>query len=197
MKSLLATVSFAVFTSMTVAPAAGWWGSGGPSGWEFERSLPVGAKAHGHQNVSAPGHPVRYGRHSERFEVRPGDCSESEGGGWDDCANDRERSEMIQRGARQRHGDEYWYRWSILLPEGHANIYPVKLAYGQFHQHRCPPVFMFQEFGGGYHLNIQPPIAGYNDTRQLLSEDEFVGKWADIVVHARWSGGRTGSSGFG
>lgn len=160
-----------------------WWGS---SGWDFQRSLPVGAKDHGHRTVSAPDHPVRYGNNSERFEVRPGDCSSSRRG-WDDCKNDRERAELIQQRPRQEEGDEYWYRWSIFLPKGHTNIYPVKLAYGQFHQLRCKVAFMFQEFGGGYHLNIQPVIAGFNDDHPLLSAAEFVGKWNDIVVHARWT----------
>jgi hypothetical protein len=157
------------------------------SGWQFERSLPINAKKHGYQRVASPDHPVRYGKRSERFEVRPGDCSRSKGGGWDDCKNDRERSELIQRGITQRMGDEYWYRWSIYLPPTHQNIYRVKLAYAQFHQERCPPVFMFQEYGGGYWLNIQSPITGYDDNRKLLESQEFIGKWNDIVVHARWT----------
>jgi len=157
------------------------------SGWRFERSLPVGAKKHGYQIVSAPDHSVRYGNKSERFEVRPGDCSRSKGSGWDDCEKDRERSELIQRGYTQKEGDEYWYRWSIYLPPTHQNIYRTKLAYAQFHQKGCPPVFMFQEFGGGYYMNIQPPIKRHNARRKLLEEHEFVGKWNDIVVHARWT----------
>ena len=157
------------------------------SGWRFERSLPVGSKKHGYQVVSAPEHPVRYGRKSVRFEVRPGDCSSTNNGSWSDCENDRERSELIQRGYTQREGDEYWYRWSIYLPPTHQNIYRTKLAYAQFHQEGCPPVFMFQEYGGGYWLNIQPPITGYDDNRKLLETKEFIGKWNDIVVHARWT----------
>ena len=192
MKYILAIVLFAVFTSVAVLSASAWWGSGGPEGWWFERSLPVGAKARGHQSVSAPEHPVRYGKHSERFEVKPGDCSESEGGGWDDCANDRERSEMTQRGTQQYHGDEYWYRWSILLPKGHTNIYPVKLSYAQFHQHDCQPAFMFHEFGGGYHLEIMRGIGRFGHKYVLASAAEFVGKWTDIVVHAKWSQGDDG-----
>jgi len=157
------------------------------SGWQFERSLPIGAKAHGYQVVSAPDHPVRYGKNSERFEVRPGDCSRSDYG-WNDCRNDRERSELVQRGYRQRQGDEYWYRWSIYLPITHQNIYRTKVAYAQFHQQGCEPVFMFQEFDGGYWLNIQPNInKGIDDDRKLLESKEFVGKWNDIVVHARWT----------
>jgi len=156
------------------------------SGWKFVLSLEVGAKKHGYQVVSAPDHPVRYGKKSERFEVRPGDCSRNNYG-WDDCKNDRERSELTQPDKDQKEGDEYWYRWSIYIPEGHQNIYRTKLAYAQFHQDGCQPVFMFQEYGGGYWLNIQSAIKGYDDDRKLLGPKEFVGRWNDIVVHARWT----------
>jgi hypothetical protein len=83
-------------------PVAGSETAGGPnalssgSGWRFVRSLPDGAKKHGYRLVSTPAHPARYGTKSERFEVRPGDCSRRLGG-WDDCKNDRERSELIVR----------------------------------------------------------------------------------------------------
>ena len=113
------------------------------SGWGFGRSLPLGAKKHGYQVVSAPDHPVRYGQYSEKFEVRPGDCSKGMGG-HDDCKTDRERSELIQRYETQKRGDEYWYRWSIYLPPTHQNIHRVKVAYCQFHQEGCLPVVMFQ-----------------------------------------------------
>ncbi len=180
------------------------------SGWNFRPSLPRGLKKYSHQLVSAPNHPVRYGKKSERFEVRPGDCTKSRWypKGWNDCKTDRERSELEQIkhkncsvpycGPWQRQGDEYWYRWSLYIPEGHQNIFRTKLAYGQFHQFRikpmggCPPAFMFQEYGGGYWLNIQPTILGYDDNYRLLEVDKFVGKWNDIVVHARWSGGNDG-----
>ena len=158
------------------------------SGWQFERSLPIGAKAHGYQVVSAPDHPVRYGKNSERFEVRPGDCSRSDYG-WNDCRNDRERSELVQRGYRQRQGDEYWYRWSIYLPKFHRNLHPTSLCYGQFHQvGNCEPVFMFREYEGGYWLHIDNQLIGYGEQNlNLLNPGEFVGRWNDIVVNAGWT----------
>ncbi len=110
------------------------------SGWNFRRSLPTGAKRRTYRLVSAPDYPVRYGKKSERFEVRPGDCTSSKWkGGWNDCKKDRERSELEQIKSEscpvpycapwQRQGDEYWYRWSIYIPEGHQNIFHTKLAY--------------------------------------------------------------------
>ena len=184
------------------------------SGWNFRRSLPTGAKKHSYQVVSAPDHPVRYGNKSERFEVRPGDCTSSEWkGGYNDCKNDRERSELIQIkykncskanlcGPLQRQGDEYWYRWSIYIPKDHRNLPPVHVVYGQFHQFQfktlkgCPPAFQLIEktYDGGLMLAIWRSItySGAIHWKRLLTFEEFVGKWNDIVVHARWSGGNDG-----
>ena len=174
-------------------PIQGWKGTitKGPltsgSGWRFERSLPVGAKKHGYQVVSAPDHAVRYGQNSEKFEVRPGDCSRSDGGDWDDCKKDIEWSELIQRGKTQKEGDEYWYRWSIYIPASHQNLYRTKVCYGQFHQEDCQPVFMFNEHEGGYWLSIDEQLIGYGEQNlKLLSAQDFVGRWNDIVVHTRW-----------
>jgi len=159
------------------------------TGWKFGPSMGGLKKEYGHQGVSAPDHPVRYGKYSERFEVRPGDCSRN------DCKTDRERSELTQLGDTQKEGDEYWYRWSIYMPEDHQNIYLTKNTYGQFHQggfFKCSVVFMFQEFWGGYWLNILPAITEKvtytsDDNRNLLEPEDFIGKWNDIVVHARWT----------
>ena len=163
------------------------------SGWRFERSVPVGAKKHGYQVVSAPYYPVRYGQNSEKFEVRPGDCSRSTEGGWDDCNNDRERSELSQRGDTQKEGDEYWYRWSIYIPESHQNLYRTKVCYGQFHQEYCEPVLMFNEHEGGYWLSIDEQLIDYGEQNiNLLRAQDFVGRWNDIVVHIRWTKKKNG-----
>ena len=76
------------------------------------------------------GHPVRLGNKSIRFEVRPGDCSQSKGG-YDDCKMDAERHELS--GLRTS-GGTWWYMWSIYFPEDHFNGYPTFVTLGQFHQ---------------------------------------------------------------
>jgi len=161
------------------------------SGWRFDRSLPVGFKAHGLQTVEAP-QPVRVGPTSLRFEVRPGDCGRArQAGGWDDCANDRERHELIQRGDLQRPGDEYWYAWSLYLPADWTNIYPVKVALGQFHQPGSSVVWMFQNADGG--LSIDNQVAGRTtELVRLIDEADLRARWHDITVHARWSQGDDG-----
>jgi hypothetical protein len=147
----------------------------------FKRSL--GAKnGHGYKVVSAP-EPVREGKTSERFELRTGDCTGTKE--WDDCTNDRERTELGQQPPLSVPGREYWYSFSLYVPESYKNIFPVKVSLGQFHQEgaKSPPV-MFQNGNGGYWLDL-------NQTRQksalLIEEKNLRGRWHDLLVNARWS----------
>ena len=117
-------------------------------GWRFEISMPFGYKEHNYQIVSKDnGHPVRYGEKSEKFYVRPGNCGIAEGGNWNDCDNDRERTEMTSfRNLLYHSGDEYWYRWSIYFPKDHTNLWPVKVSYAEFKAIGCPdPIFQILE----------------------------------------------------
>ncbi len=163
------------------------------SGWVFARSLPDGFRTHGYRVVSkADGHPVRAGARSLRFEVRAGDCGrDPRRFGWDDCARDRERHELIQRGERQRHGQTFWYGWSVFVPADWPNVFPTKVAIGQFHQRGDHVVWMFQNADGGLHVDNQVP--GHTVARSpLITAGAFRGRWHDIAVHARWSRGSDG-----
>ncbi|WP_413282598.1 heparin lyase I family protein [Vibrio sp. MA40-2] len=159
----------------------------------FERSL--NNTVHGYNKVKDPLDPSNTGL-VEYFEVRDGDCSSNSG--WSDCANDRERSELSQKTNRQSNGDEYWYAWELYLPEDYPNVYPTKVALGQFHQVNGKPVFMFQNqsppfndtwnpaIKGGYHLDRQ--VNGETVTMwELLTEEELRGKWHRIELHVKWS----------
>ena len=165
-------------------------------GWQFVFSTPFGLKEHTYQVVSkADGHPVRFGKHSERFEVRPGDCGVTENGHHSDCATDRERSEMDSQLYQKFYdGDEYWYRWSIFFPLDHNNLYPIHLTYGQFKQIGCDPVFSFIEAAWGIDPDNQE-FRAYTTAKYVVSpqvrwwttlEKDYRGKWLDIVVHAKW-----------
>ena len=62
---------------------------------QWKIPLQKGLKKYSVMTVSAgDGHPVRNGKKSIRFEVRPGDCAKSRSGSWDDCKKDRERVEI-------------------------------------------------------------------------------------------------------
>ena len=128
----------------------------------------------------------------EAFEVRQGDCSSNSG--WSDCKNDRERSELSQRHRKFEStysGDEYWYGWSIYFPIDYPNIYPTKVALGQFHQRSSHPVWMFQNSDGGYYLDDQ--VHGYTRRYYKLIDDKNLrGKWHRIELHVKWAKDKNG-----
>ena len=153
---------------------------------QFKRSLNV--KNYGHSVIEDPTGiaPTEY---VELFEVRPGDCWYDQG--WDDCKNDRERSELTQWSKTTRPGHVYWYGWYVYFPNDYPNIYPTKVAVGQFHQHGSHPVWMFQNANGGYHLDDQ--VTG--TTRRyykLIDEEDLRGKWHKIELHVKWAKDQAG-----
>jgi len=156
------------------------------SGNKYKKSLDKKYKKYGMQVVNKKdGHPVRAGDQSIRFEVRPGDCGYNED--WNDCDNDRERHELT---GKRMSGGEWWYAWSIFLPKDFINVSPTKLALGQFHQEKGHVVWMFQNqnysIPGGYWIDNQVP--GYTKTLdKVLTNDEMIGKWNDILVNVKWS----------
>ena len=117
---------------------------------QFKRSL--NNTSHGYAVIEDPtgSAPTKL---VERFEVRPGDCSSDSS--WSDCKNDRERSELTERNKRSTLGTTSWYGWSLYVPEDYVNIFPTKVALGQFHQKESHVVWMFQNSSGGYHLDDQ------------------------------------------
>lgn len=123
----------------------------------------------------------------EVFEVRPGDCFWNRWG-WNDCDNDRERSELSEKNKETAAGSEYWYEWNIYFPEEYLNVYPTKTSLGQFHQDKSSVIWMFQNSDGGYHLSDQTT----NEYYKLIDEDDLRGKWHKIEIQVKWSKGSDG-----
>lgn len=125
----------------------------------------------------------------EVFDVRPGDCGVTQG--WSDCVNDRERSELSERSKSTGAGSEFWYGWSLYFPEDYPDIYPTKVALGQFHQPKSHVVWMFQQNDKGYQLDQQ--VWGMTSKYYTLIDAEALrGRWHQIEVNARWSKDSTG-----
>lgn len=118
----------------------------------------------------------------EKFEVRPGDCSWNKD--WNDCKEDRERSELSEQHKNTPAGSDYWYGWSIYFPKDYPNVFPTKVALGQFHQANSHPIWMFQNCRGGYHLDDH--VSGLKRQYTLVDESNLRGQWHKIEVHARW-----------
>jgi hypothetical protein len=144
----------------------------------FKRSLST--TSHGYAVIEDPtgSAPTKL---VERFEVRPGDCGS--GSTYNDCNNDRERSELSEEDKSRTLGTTNWYGWSLFVPEDHVNIYPTKVAFGQFHQKGARPAWLFQNSSGGYHADDNL----YGSNYKLVDEKDLRGKWHRIEVHAKWS----------
>ena len=156
-------------------------------GNQYKKSLFNNFKKHGVCIVEkSKGHPTRLGQQSLRFEVKSGDCGYNKG--WDDCKKDRERHEL----SGNRHSDgEYWYAWSIYLPKDFKNIYPTKLAMGQFHQSKGHVVWLFQNADGGYFVDNHVYGRTFGHDR-ILNQKEMLGRWNDILINANWTDKKIG-----
>ena len=187
MKKILEILVLVFFINNAIAEATVKLPKDVSSGSKFEKSL-TGKyyKKYGYQIVNkADGHPVRAGEQSIRFEVRDGDCGKDEEGSWSDCKGDRERHEL-SGGSRAMTKGEYWFSWSLYFPEEHQNLWPLSNNYGQFHQKKGPPVFMFKELRGGYSVIRTIGDIDY-DERRLIRNDDMKGKWHDILINVKWS----------
>lgn len=136
---------------------------------------------------------VRKGWKAQRFETQGGDCYGT------DCNRNPvyERNEFAQAGGENLEGDEYWYAWSFYVP---VTFTPAAwVFYGQFIQHHnYDSIWMFMKRAG------QPFCAVFDWVRNnnwnctlknhiLIDDENFAGRWHDILVHAKWT---TGESGF-
>ncbi|MEF1289589.1 heparin lyase I family protein, partial [Vibrio sp. M260118] len=70
--------------------------------------------------------------------------------------------------------------------DNYTNIYPTKVALGQFHQKDSHPVWLFQNADGGYSLDDQV-WGGTRKLYPLITEEELRGKWHKIEINVKWS----------
>lgn len=156
---------------------------------EWKRSL--NTTEHGYQVVDGQ-HPVRSGKTSERFEVRPGDCGVT--ATWNDCENGKERSELRQASGLSKVGQTYWYSWSIFVPNSTDDISPSGNILGQFHmEDTYMPVLLFY-YHKGYEVRFaQLRSEQFAPTLRLVDRYDFQDKWHDIVMNIKWS---TADDGF-
>lgn len=84
-------------------------------GLTFQNAHRINAPSHACTIVRAEaGHPVHGGAESARFEVRRGDCSASVS--FDDCTNDRSRSEINETTVEPTNGKTLVYTTHLFIP---------------------------------------------------------------------------------
>lgn len=180
-----AVIAFLIFLSGCVA-----------SGGRLDGFRSLSTTDHGYQIVS---NPVRLGDAAQRFEVRAGDCARQHD--WDDCKNDRERSEISLRDHIQV-GEERWIGFSVYLPPDFPTSSKVNTTVGQIHQKggpsgtagglpSFPPLLQLEMRGDRYAAKL----ATFEGPRDNIRENvryhpisrvsDMKGKWTDIEMRLR------------
>lgn len=151
----------------------------------------------GYQIVQSP-HPVYLGKKSQRFEVRPGDCSANSG--WNDCKTDRERSEVTATSARFPLGSQNWISFLIYLPEDFETSNSVNADLGQIYMRggfsgyaggfrSFPPLLQLNAIGKIYtacfHMlsGTEDQIQDHCESRLIANLADMRGKWSRITIH--------------
>ena len=164
------------------------------SGEQFKENANKRYPEHAWEVVSKKdGYPVRSGERSIKIEIRDGDCYSSF-----DCNSNRERIELT---TDYKYKGEWWYAWSIYFPKNHKNLAPIASMMVQFKQDKkygnqidSPPYWSFENSAvngairitEGYWLNNRVKVPAGAITK-LLSDDEILGKWNDILVNVKWT----------
>ena len=150
--------------------------------------------SHGYTLVSSP---LRAGEIAQRFEVRPGDCGRSYE--WDDCANNRERSELSVR-EKIPPGTVRWISYSIYLPNDFYSSPRVKTSIGQIHQNggptgtagglpSFPPLLQIDVKGNRVDACIHILTGAEDNIRDvcrnlpLTTVNAMRGRWTDVMIH--------------
>ena len=162
------------------------------SGWKKHDGI-KGIKSHNFQFVNDSAK-SRRGKQYQRFELRDGDCFDL--GGWDDCANDRQRVEFTANPFLPPKGNQC-IAFSIMLDNNFKTMHSSSTALAQIHQRGGPTGFMggfksnpgvlMFHAGEGYYdfdwLYLHGSRTNIKQTDlkfRLLSLDEMRNKWTDI-----------------
>ena len=145
--------------------------------------------------VRAPEFPTRSGPTALAFQVSPGQCAGNRT--YDDCGNNRERSEVVDRSSIAT-GQEYWYAFSVLIPDGVPALDPANTILAQWQDTRGSGEITL---GLNYYQSGLVLIQDDPRTRQTSDSapprpmvDKTVvprgsarGRWHDVRVQAVWS----------
>jgi len=164
------------------------------------------------------GHPVRLGEQSLRIELRRGDCGVSEMG-YDDCAikdpetgMTSERNELTLFNKASKIKGTTWHTYSIFLPKDFLRTGFEHITMGQFHGDG--------DLAVAFNWNINRETLGYevqrrtgchlpknikldiqtgcttempeNHREDVITGDDLLGKWHDIVFNVKWTKKQTG-----
>ena len=122
------------------------------------------------------------GDKSIRFESNDGECGKEPK--WNDCTNDRERTELYYK--KKPWKKERWYRFYIHLPKDYNSIAPAKMSLIQWKRHKPSKVLvMFQHDHSGLTFNRNGDT--FKDTYIVLKPNkDLLGSWTEIIFSTNW-----------
>ena len=122
------------------------------------------------------------GEKSIRFESNDGECGKEPK--WNDCTNDRERTELYYK--KKPWKKERWYRFYIYLPKDYNSIAPAKMSLIQWKRHKPSKVLvMFQHMHAGLTFNRNGD--SFKDSYVVLKRnEELLGNWTEIIFSTNW-----------
>ncbi len=122
------------------------------------------------------------GDKSIRFESNDGECGKEPK--WNDCTNDRERTELYYK--KKPWKKERWYRFYIYLPKDYNSIAPAKMSLIQWKRHKPSKVLvMFQHMHAGLTFNRNGD--SFKDSYVVLKRnEELLGNWTEIIFSTNW-----------
>ena len=196
-----------------------------PGGTPSAQSYADGALPRGYERFLSPatwnfryswaGEPVRRGEVSERYELRDGDCADT------DCANGRLRAEIREepKQTTARVGRDIWYGWSFyngnigavtrdlsvgtvigqwkLGGDSPTVFRIVQTSTGELDWTKCSPAYCNPLGSAGEDVVAElenmrvgaqwGQTQNFGDVCRLFSMAENQGKWVDIVVNTNFA----------
>jgi hypothetical protein len=124
----------------------------------------------------------KIGKTSLRFESNDGECGQEPR--WNDCPNDRERTELTYETEYWK--TEKWYRFYLYLPKDYNSVAPAKMSLIQWKRLEPSKVLvMFQHTHAGLILNRNGET--FPDSYIVLKpNEELLGSWTEIIFNTNW-----------
>ena len=124
----------------------------------------------------------KIGQNSIRFELNDGECGKEPN--WNDCDNDRERTELIYKDELSK--KDKWYRFYLFLPKDYNSIAPAKMSLIQWRSmDPWQTLIMFQHMHAGLTFNRNGDT--FPDSYIVLkSNEDLLGNWTEIIFNTNW-----------
>ena len=124
----------------------------------------------------------KIGKTSLRFETNDGECGQYPR--WNDCQNDRERTELNYETEFWK--TEKWYRFYLYLPKDYNSVAPGKMSLIQWKRLEPSKVLvMFKHTHAGLVLNRNAET--FADSYIVLKpNEELLGSWTEIIFNTNW-----------